>query len=400
MTGHFRKRGSRWYVWMDVGPGPDGRRRQKSMGGFATRREAEAAFAEVRDQLRSGTYAPASSLTLGEYLMDHWLPAVRASLRPTGWVVQRTNIANHVVPALGSVQLQKLTPAKLHAFYADLLAHGRRDGRGGLSAHTVHGIHLMLRTALRDAMRFGYLGHNPAAEATGPSFARPEMCVWSPAQLGAFLAQVQHDRLYAAWLLFVTTGMRRGEVVGLRWADVDLPARRLSVTQAVVVAHGALVVSEPKTPASRRTIALDPATVSALGEHRRAQEAEREAAGSAWQDSGLVFTWPDGRVIRPDRFNVWFARHRRLAGLPKLRVHDLRHSHATTALAAGVPAKVVSERLGHANVAVTLDVYSHVLPSLQDEAAAKVARLILGDDATADPPDEADTTADPGEDDQ
>lgn len=380
MTGHFRKRGSRWYVWIDVGPGPDGRRRQKSMGGFSTRREAEAAFADVRDQVRSGTYAPSSKLTLGEYLMDHWLPASKASLRPSSWVVNRTNIANHVEPALGAVQLQKLTPAKLHAFYAELLANGRRDGRGGLSPRTVHGLHLMLRTALRDAVRFGHLGHNPARDAEPPRFGHPNLCVWSAAQLGAFVRQVEGDRLYAAWLLFVTTGMRRGEVVGLRWADLDLDARRLSVTQAVVVAGPELVVSEPKTTNSRRTIALDPATAAALAEHREAQDAERRAAGPGWCESGLVFTWPDGRVIHPDRLNVWFARHRRLAGLPKLRVHDLRHSHATAALAAGVPAKVVSERLGHSNVAITLNVYSHVLPSLQDEAAVRVARLILGDD--------------------
>jgi len=145
----------------------------------------------------------------------------------------------------------------------------------------------------------------------------------------------------------------------------------------VVVNHEVLV-SEPKTAKGRRSIALDPATVAALRDHRRWQLEERLAVGPRWEDSGLVFTWPDGRPLHPERFSKWFEQHARAAGLPKIRLHDVRHSYATAALAAGIPAKIVSERLGHANIAITMDTYSHVLPGLDEQAAGTVAQLILG----------------------
>jgi integrase len=190
---------------------------------------------------------------------------------------------------------------------------------------------------------------------------------------------VRRDPLYAAWLLLATTGMRRGEVAGLGWVDVDLETGRVSPRRPRVVINYEVVVSEPKTAKGRGSLALDPATVAALREHRSQQLQQRLAVGPRWQDSGLVFTWPDGRPIHPERFSRWFEQHAQAAGLPKIRLHDVRHSDATAALAAGVPAKVVSERLGHATIAITMDTYSHVLPGLDAQAAGTVARLILGD---------------------
>jgi integrase len=173
--------------------------------------------------------------------------------------------------------------------------------------------------------------------------------------------------------------MRRGEVAGLRWPDIDLEVGRVSPRRPRVVVNYEVVVSEPKTAKGRRSLALDPATVAALRQHRARQLEQRLAVGPGWQESGLVFIWPDGRPIHPERFSRWFEQHARAAGLRKIRLHDVRHSYATAALAAGVPAKVVSERLGHANIAITMDTYSHVLPGLDAQAAGTVARLILGD---------------------
>jgi hypothetical protein len=181
-------------------------------------------------------------------------------------------------------------------------------------------------------------------------------------------------------MLFTTTGMRRGEVAGLRWTDVDLDTGRASPRRPRVVVNYDVVVSEPKTAKGRRSLALDPATVAALREHRTRQVEQRLAVGPRWQDSGLVFTWPDGRAIHPQRFSNWFEQHTRAAGLPRIRLHDVRHSYATAALAAGIPAKIVSERLGHATIAITMDTYSHVLPGLDELVAGTVARLILGDE--------------------
>jgi integrase len=378
VKGHFKKRGASWYYWAELDPGPDGRRRQQSKGGFRTRKDAERAFAELRDDVRRGAHVSASKMTLGRFLSDEWLPAIRASVRPTTWDHYWRNVDAHVGPALGSVQLQGLTPARLNAFYARMLESGRRRGGGPLSPKTVRHVHTMLRKALEDAVRWGRLSHNVADRAQPPKPGTAEMKVWSPEQIRSFLDFVRDDRLYAAWLLLATTGMRRGEVLGLRWRDVDLGAGRLAVVHTLTVAHYRVGVSEPKTGKGRRSVALDPETVGALRLHRKLQREERLAWGEAWQDTGLVFTREDGTLVHPHQFSRFFERHVLASGLPRIRLHDVRHSYATAALAAGIPAKVVSERLGHANVSITLDTYSHVLPALQEDAANKVARLILG----------------------
>jgi integrase len=257
------------------------------------------------------------------------------------------------------------------------LTSGRRHRPGGLAPKTVRNVHVLIHRVLKDAVRWGYVVRNVADAADPPKVKPAELQVWSPAQLRAFLAHVKDDRQYAAWLLAATTGMRRGELLGLRWVDVDLDAARIAVRQPRVVADHAVHVSEPKTARSRRSIALDPVTVAALRQHQARQAADRAAVGPAYEDSGLVFTRPDGSPIHPQRFSDWFRQHLRGAGLPAIRLHDLRHSYATAALAAGIPAKVVSERLGHATIAITMDTYSHVLPGLDERAAATVARLIL-----------------------
>ena len=382
MRGSVRKRGPTWTWYLFVEPDPvTGKRRQRSKGGFRTKRECQEALNEALAALRTGTFVEPSQRTLGVFLVEEWLPTIRPpKMRPSTWLSYQKNVERHIVPALGHHPIQRLTPAQLATFYHSLLEHGRWDGRGGLAPKTIRNIHGALHAALKDAVRWGYVARNVAAAADLPKGMQPEMHVWSPEQLRAFLDHVRGDRLYAAWLLLATTGMRRGEVAGLRWVDVDLDAGRVSPRRPRVVVNYEVVVSEPKTAKGRRSLALDPATLAALREHRVRQLEERLAVGPRWQDSGLVFTWPDGRPLHPERFSRWFEQHARAAGLPKIRLHDVRHSYATAALAAGIPAKVVSERLGHANIAITMDTYSHVLPGLDAQAAGTVARLILGDD--------------------
>ena len=221
---------------------------------------------------------------------------------------------------------------------------------------------------------------NPVSLAAPPKPARPKMKVWSPEQLRAFVEFTRNDRLAAAWLLLVTTGMRRGEVLGLAWENVDFINARLAVVQSLkVVNYHDVRLVQPKTAKGRRSIALDPTTIAALQAHRVPQLEERLQWGEAWAPSDLVFTRENGMTIHPQRMTSWFEQSARDAALPKIRLHDLRHSYATAALAAGVPAKVISERLGHASVMITLDTYSHILPSMQEDAANSVAKLILQD---------------------
>jgi integrase len=378
VKGHFKKRGTSWYYWVELERGPGGERRQKSRGGFKTRKDAERAFGELRDEVRRGTYVEPSKLSLTRFLDEEWFPSIEASVRPTTLRNYRDLHEAYIKPAFGRTLLANVNPARLNAYYADLLASGRRVGDGGLAPKTVRNVHSMLHKALTDAMRWGHLPRNPASLASPPKPGRPEMKVWSPEQLRQFVTSTREDRLAAAWLLLVTTGMRRGEVLGLTWDNVDFSNARLAVVQSLsVVNYHDVRLIQPKTTKGRRSIALDPTTIGALQAHRVRQAAERLAWGEGWNDSDLVFTRENGSLIHPQRMTSWFEQYARDANLPRIRLHDLRHSYATAALAAGVPAKVVSERLGHASVMITLDTYSHVLPSMQEDAASSVARLIL-----------------------
>lgn len=265
-------------------------------------------------------------------------------------------------------------------FYADLLRRGRIDGAGGLSAKTVRYVHSILRKALADAVRWNTAQRNVADLADPPKLTgqHREMRTWTAEQLRAFLEHIAEERLYAAFLLAATTGLRRGEVLGLRWADVDLEAARISVRQSLVLVAYEPKFSEPKTNRSRRSVALDGRTVATLRSWRKQQLEERMLLGVGYDDSELVFTRDDGRFVHPDRFSQLFDKYVAVSELPRIRLHDLRHTHATLALAAGVHPKVVSERLGHSTVAFTLDVYSHAVPALQEEAAERIAAHVFG----------------------
>jgi integrase len=382
MRGSVIRRGQTYTYWVDLPPDPaTGKRRQKTKGGFRTKRECQAALNQVIAELRGGTYVPASKRTVASFLVDEWLPAVQmANLRPGSWANYRIHVTGHILPNLGPVELQALSPAQLNAFYRHLLTEGGKHRRG-LAPKTVRNIHNILHRALRDAVRWGYLVRNVADAADPPKGKLAPMRVWTPEQLRAFLAHVRDDRLHAAWLLLATTGMRRGELAGLRWVDVDLQAGRLSVLQPRIVVDHKVRVSEPKSARGRRSIALDSVTIAALQAHKKRPTEDRLLIGPGYKETGLVFTWPDGSEIHPARFSDWFQQHVRRARLPRIRLHDVRHSYASAALAAGIPAKVMSERLGHATIAVTMDIYSHVLPGLDERAAQTVAGLILGDPA-------------------
>ena len=243
--------------------------------------------------------------------------------------------------------------------------------------------HSTVQKALADAVRWGRLARNVADLADPPSAKaerdsrRGAMRTWSSEQLRAFLAHVAEDRLAALWHLAATTGMRRAELAGLRWQDVNLEAGRLAVSRGLVSVNYAVTESGTKS-GKVRVVDLDPATVAALREHRRAQAAERLALGAAYQDRGLVFCREDGEPVHPERLTVMFRRHVAAADLPPIRLHDLRHTHASLLMAAGVHPKVVQERLGHHSSAFTMDTYAHVGAGLQAQAAAAFADLLDG----------------------
>ena len=375
----YRHTDGSWRFVVDVNP-PGAPRRQVRRSGFRTKREALAAMAEVQSQAHDsgGAFVEASRQTLGSYLAE-WLTASKSHYAPGAWDAARLHVERYIAPRIGGVPLRSLTTTRLKAFYAELAESGRVRGGGGLSNKTVHNVHRTLSRALNDALR----EHPPRIKvnpATGAHRApsSPTQATWNVAQLRSFLEAHRDDRLHALWRLAASSGLRRGELAGLRWRDVDLETGRLAISQQRAKGGGAVAVGVTKGKRGR-TVALDEATRRSLREHRVRQAEERLAVGAAWQDeTGLVFTHPDGTPLHPDSITKHFKRRVRDAGLPWVKLHGLRHTHATLMLEAGVHIKVVQERLGHSSIAITGDVYSHVTPGLQDEAAERVARLMDG----------------------
>lgn len=313
--------------------------------------------------------------TLSSFVRDEWLPSMRGRLKPSTWDSYRRNMELHVLPILGESRLDVLTPRQLNGLYGTLLESGRRNGAGGLSATTVRYIHVILHGALTDAADLGLVAENPASRAKPPKLCRsgPETSVWCAAELHRFLVAIADEPLYPAVHLAALTGMRRGEILGLRWGDLDLPNRRLVVRHTLVSIAYEVHDSTPKTHRPRQ-VELDQVTASTLTRHRSAVAASGRSVGF----SDLVFTDEAGDRLHPDLFTQRFDRLVARSGLRRIRLHDLRHTHATLGLAAGVPVRVMSERLGHASPEFTMRQYQHVLPGMQAAAAQQIADL-LGD---------------------
>jgi len=355
-------------------------RRRQTKAGFATRKEAQTAMNKILVAIEEKTYVAPAKLSLREYLKDEWLPAIEATIRPSTFRSYKQHVECHICPHLGSVQLQKLSGSQINALYATLALSGKKDGKTGLSPLTIRHVHAVLHRALKDAVRWERLMRNPIAAADPPSIrgdGTKELKTWSAAQLKAFLDGTKEERLSPLWHLLAMTGLRRGEALGLRWEDVDLEAGRISVRRALIPNGAVVVVSEPKTAKGRRSVALDPETVEVLKSQAAQQLDDQQRKGDDWNDTGLVFTKENGEAWHPEVVSRFFRQAVKRSLLPEIRLHDLRHTHATLALRAGIHPKVVSERLGHATIAITLDTYSHAIPAMQEEAAVRIAELVF-----------------------
>jgi integrase len=374
------QRGTWWFV-VDL-PAGNGRRRQVKRRGFNTKGDAQTALDELRVNARRGTYIAPARQTLRDFLVEDWLPAVRPTLQPSTHESYTRYLTLHVIPTIGGIALQKLDAGTLNKLYADLLESGKRNGKpGGLSPRTVRYIHTIIGRALREAVAWDRVPRNVAQFAQPPSAGlakSPEMRTWDAATVARFLGLVATDRHQPAWLFLATTGCRRGEALGLRWADVDLDGSKVIIRQTVsAIAHQIRVA--PRTKSGKpRAVELDAATVTALRAVRVRQAEERLLLGKQYEDHDLVFATPNGRPQHPEHFSMAFDRRVRRHELPRIRLHDLRHTWATLALAAGVDVKIVSERLGHASAKITWDIYQHVTPTMQANAAETVAKLIFG----------------------
>ncbi len=354
---------------------PAPRRKRRWHSGYDRKRDATEALAKLVTDVHAGAYVEPSRETFGEYL-TRWLPTIRATVRANTYNAYRSCVDVHLVPGLGSVPLRQLDRATFSTFYDDLARTGRKDGRGGLSPRSIRAIHVTAHKALRDAVRDRLLVRNPTEDASVPVNVRSATPSWTADQVSTFLDSVKGDRLHAAYMTLATTGLRRSELLGLRWADIDLDGATLAVRQVVALDGYTPFFAEPKTARSRRVVALDPGTVRALRSHRVAQLEERVKAGPAWTSRDLVFCREDGEILHPQTLSQKFDRAAKRAKLPPIGIHGLRHSCASLGLAAGLPLVIMSERLGHSSIAITGDVYSHSLPSQHQAAADAIAGLI------------------------
>ncbi len=296
-----------------------------------------------------------------------WLEdVVRASVRPKTYESYALNVGR-LMPYIGKRKVSALRPEELQAAYGELLLKRR------LSARSVQQAHAVVHRALQQALLWGLVGRNVAEAASPPRPVRREMSTLSEAQVAALFEYTLSHRLHALWVVLATTGLRSGEALGLRWREVDVEGRRLVISQALQRQQGrGLVLVEPKTGRSRRTVHVSRFAMDALQQHQARQAAERLFAGSGWQDRDLVFSSSTGRPLQTSNVTPALRRALAGAGLPRIRVHDLRHTAATLLLARGVHAKVVQELLGHSTITLTLDTYSHVAPALHAEAAARM----------------------------
>ncbi|HUP69960.1 MAG TPA: tyrosine-type recombinase/integrase [Acidimicrobiales bacterium] len=370
-------RGKPWSYAVDLPAHADGRRRQRLKGGFRTKDEAEKALARTLADAQKGIVLDPGKVTLGEYLED-WLASVSRSLKPTTLEGYAHAARVWIIPRIGGYRLTAVTPEVLEKLYATLETEGRQDGTGGLGSRAVRLAHQVLHLALGQAAKRQRILTNPAdAGLHLPRQTRKPFRTWNEVEARRFLEACRGDRLVALWTLMVSTGMRRGEAVGLRWEDVDLKASRLSVVQHVVVVNNRPLIQEIKTPTSRRSLVLYPNVVTVLRKHRAAQKEEHLFVGGGWVESGLVFTTATGGVLHPRNMLRSFDAVVAKAGVPDITMHDLRHTAASLALRAGVHPKLVQEMLGHARVAITLDLYSHVVEEMHHDATDKLGRLLF-----------------------
>ncbi|MDR7074148.1 tyrosine-type recombinase/integrase [Fictibacillus barbaricus] len=366
MRGSIKKNGNSWYYVLDLGKDEKGLRKQKKKRGFKTKKEAEKALVEAINAINKGTYIEPTKMTYKDYL-EKWFNTKKNSIGTQSVVVYENCLRKRIKPKLGHITLSKLSSIHIQSFIDNLYDEG-------LSSCTIKKYFEIIRNSLEHAVDFSLINKNVAVKVKLPKTNNSEMKVWNNEEVNQFLKVAKGDFCYIVFKLALATGLRQGEILGLRWKDVDLEKGSLYIKQTL--SHdGKSFKQGAKTKSSKRTVDLSKSAIKALKEHNLLIEKEKETLGPIYQDFDLVACTHHGSPHNASNIRRSFNRLIKLAKVPKIRFHDLRHTHATLLLSKGVNIKVISERLGHSNIKVTLDTYSHVLPTMQEEAVRKIDEI-------------------------
>jgi len=362
--------GTRYEIVVDLGPDPiTGKRRQRRKR-FNTKKQAQTVLTAWMAEIDAGTAVDKSRQTVAE-LMRFWLETyVQHNVRPGTLEGYSFTVNKHIIPDLGTIPVQKLTPEQLQGFYSTKLA-------AGCGKRTVQLCHLRITQALKMAVKMGLVSHNIAHAVTAPRVEQHEMRTWTAEQAQRFLAAAQSP-YGPLWMLSLATGMRRGETLGLRWQDVDFAAGTVSVVQTVGMLGGSPTIRPPKSKSSRRTVPVPTPVITALREHRARQNERRLLLGADWNDYDLVFAAANGNPINPNNLTRDYDRWVQVAGVPRIRIHDQRHTHVTLAIQKGANIKAVSQRVGHSETSITMNLYAHVMPEQHKDVADKIGDALFG----------------------
>ena len=371
MRGHIVKRYKNSYtIVLNLGIDPaTGKRKQQWLSIRGTKKEAEKRLGELLHQLDTGTFMKPSKTTLGEFL-ERWIKDYQPNLSPRGFERYQEIIRKHLIPSLGSIVLTQLRPENIQSHYTAKM-------KDGLSPKTVNFHHSVLHVALQTALKWGLIARNPADAVDPPRVRRRDMQTWDEDDIARFLEVAKGSPYYELFYLALFTGMRRSELLALRWLDVDFIFSQIYVNRSLHrLRDGSYILTEPKSEKSRRTIALPPSVTLLLKDYQEKRKQVAAALGVSLSDNDLVFSHLDGKPLRPNTVtHAWKVLAAR-AGLKIIRFHDARHTHASLMLKAGTHPKIVQERLGHSSIAMTLDTYSHVAPGLQEAAAEKFESMV------------------------
>jgi len=372
MKGHISKRGSKWSIMVDIGKDPKtGQRRQKRFSGYNTKKEAQTDLNKILYELEQGTFIIPSTDTLGEYL-NYWIEQRKHNLSPTTVYGYKSMMQNHIIPELGNIKLAELKPLHLQKYYNLKLQT--------LSNQTVLHHHRMLRKALQDAKEWQLIKINPADHVEVPKAKKYKAEVLNIDEIKILLKALEGDRLEVPISIILFLGLRRGELLALKWSDIDYKNKTISIQRNLVRGGDdgtELILKEPKTEESTRAIPISDNIIALLKKQELKQKGNKLKIGKYYKDSNFIFTTEMGDLINPATFSRTFGDFIKKNNLKHVRLHDLRHTNATLMLKSNIPAKIASERLGHSNISTTLDLYSHVLDDMERETSDKLDNMIF-----------------------